>query len=131
MSRPGHEHLGVALMMVLDGASLTIDALAAVAKGREEVALAPAARDRIAAAREVVEEALRLNVSVYGLTTALAERKTVALGAANSPTSPPAGRSLRQTLSHLSMRSGRAGSPGRPARLTGHVSIRKTGVQEG
>ena len=69
-------------MVVLDGASLTIDALAAVAEGREEVALAPAARDRMAAAREVVEEALRLNVSVYGLTTALAERKSVALDAA-------------------------------------------------
>ena len=69
-------------MLVLDGASLTIDALAAVAEGREEVALAPAARDRMAAAREVVEEALRLNVSVYGLTTALAERKSVALDAA-------------------------------------------------
>ena len=69
-------------MVVLDGASLTIDALAAVAEGREQVALAPAARDRMAAAREVVEEALRLNVSVYGLTTALAERKSVALDAA-------------------------------------------------
>ena len=74
--------LGVVLMVVLDGASLTIDALAAVAEGREEVALAPAARDRMAAAREVVEEALRLNVSVYGLTTALAERKSVVLDAA-------------------------------------------------
>ena len=74
--------LGVVLMVVLDGASLTIDALAAVAEGREEVVLAPAARDPMAAAREVVEEALRLNVSVYGLTTALAERKSVGLDAA-------------------------------------------------
>jgi len=46
-------------MVVLDGASLTIDSLSAVAEGRDEVALAPAARDRMAAAREVVEEALR------------------------------------------------------------------------
>ena len=66
-------------MVVLDGASLTIDSLAAVAEGREEVSLAPGARDRMAAARGVVEEAQRLNVPVYGLTTALAERKTVAL----------------------------------------------------
>ena len=36
----------------------------------------------MAAAREVVEEALRLNVPVYGLTTALAERKSVQLDAA-------------------------------------------------
>ncbi len=69
-------------MAVLDGASLTIDSLAAVAEGRDEVVLAPAARDRMAAAREVVEEALRSGVVVYGLTTALAERKTVVLDAA-------------------------------------------------
>jgi histidine ammonia-lyase len=69
-------------MAVLDGASLTIESLAAVAEGRDEVALAPAARDRMAAAREVVEEALRLDVTVYGLTTALAERKSVVLDAA-------------------------------------------------
>lgn len=69
-------------MVLLDGTSLTIDSLAAVAEGADEVALAPAARDRMAAAREVVEEALRLNLPVYGLTTAVAERKSVALDAA-------------------------------------------------
>jgi histidine ammonia-lyase len=69
-------------MVVLDGASLTIDSLAAVAEGRDEVALAPAARDRMAATREVVEEALRSGAIVYGLTTALAERKSVTLDAA-------------------------------------------------
>jgi len=69
-------------MLVLDGASLTIDSLAAVAEGRDEVVLAPAARDRMAAAREVVEEALGSEAAVYGLTTALAERKSVVLDAA-------------------------------------------------
>jgi histidine ammonia-lyase len=69
-------------MVVLDGASLTIDSVAAVAEGRDEVALAPAARDRMAAAREVVGEALRSGAAVYGLTTAVAERKNVALDAA-------------------------------------------------
>ena len=68
-------------MVVLDGASLKIDSLAAVAEGSDEVALAPAARDRMAAAREVVEEALRSGAVVYGLTTALAERKSVMLDA--------------------------------------------------
>ena len=68
-------------MVVLDGASLTIDSLAAVAEGRDEVVLAPAARDRMAAAREVVEEALLSGALVYGLTTALAERKSVVLDA--------------------------------------------------
>ena len=69
-------------MVVLDGASLTIDSLAAVAERRDEVVLAPLARDRMAAAREVVEEALRADAPVYGLTTALAERKSVVLDAA-------------------------------------------------
>ena len=68
-------------MVVLDGESLTVDSLAAVAAGRDEVALAPAARDRMAAARDVVEEALRSGAMVYGLTTALAERKSVVLDA--------------------------------------------------
>jgi histidine ammonia-lyase len=69
-------------MVVLDGASLTIDSLAAVAEGGDQVALAPAARDRMAAARGVVEEALQSGAIVYGLTTALAERKSVVLDAA-------------------------------------------------
>ena len=71
-------------MVVLDGASLTADSLAAVADGRDEAVLAPAARDRMAAAREVVEEALRSGAIVYGLTTALAERKSVVLDAGAS-----------------------------------------------
>src|SRR5262244_4028264 len=79
--RPKHARR-FALMVVLDGASLTIDSLAAVAERREEVVLAPAARDRMAAAREIVEEALRGEVTVYGLTTAVAERKNVVLDAA-------------------------------------------------
>ena len=71
-------------MVVLDGASLTIDSLAAVAEGRDEVVLAPAARDRMTAAREIVDEALRSEAAVYGLTTALAERKSVVLDAGAS-----------------------------------------------
>jgi histidine ammonia-lyase len=74
--------MGVALMVVLDGASLTVDSVAAVAEGRDEVALHPAARDRMAVAREIVDEALRSGTAVYGLTTAVAERKSVALDAA-------------------------------------------------
>jgi len=69
-------------MVVLDGVSQTIDSLAAVAEGQEQVVLAPVGRDRLAAAREVVEEALRAEVTVYGLTTAVTERKNVLLDAA-------------------------------------------------
>lgn len=68
-------------MVALDGASLTIDSLVAVADKGEGVMLAPAARDRMAAAREIVQEALRSEADVYGLTTALAERKSVRLDA--------------------------------------------------
>jgi histidine ammonia-lyase len=71
-------------MVVLDGTSLTIDSVAAVAEGRAQVALATAARDRMAAAREVVREALRSGAAVYGLTTAVAERKSVVLDATAS-----------------------------------------------
>src|SRR6201982_1507743 len=71
-------------MVVLDGESLTIDSLAAVAEGRDEVVLAPAARNRMTAAREIVDEALRSEAAVYGLTTALAERKSVVLDAGTS-----------------------------------------------
>jgi hypothetical protein len=38
-------------MVVLDGVSLTIESLAAVAEGRDNAILAPAARDRMAEAR--------------------------------------------------------------------------------
>ena len=69
-------------MVVLDGASLTIESLAAVAEGRDKAVLAPAARDRMAEARKVVEEAMRSEAAVYGLTTAVAERKSVTLDAA-------------------------------------------------
>jgi histidine ammonia-lyase len=69
-------------MVVLDGASLTTEALADVAEGRDKAILAPAARDRMAQARNVVEEALRSEAAVYGLTTALAERKSVTVDAA-------------------------------------------------
>src|SRR5260370_41990696 len=69
-------------MVVLDGASLTIESLAAVAEGRDTAVLAAAARDRMAEARKVVEEALRSEAPVYGLTTAVAERKRVTLDAA-------------------------------------------------
>jgi histidine ammonia-lyase len=71
-------------MAVLDGMSLTIDAVAAVADGQDQVVLALAARDRMAASREVVEEALRLDLPVYGLTTAVAERRIVRLDAAQA-----------------------------------------------
>src|SRR5205823_12541959 len=93
-------------MVVLDGASLTIESLAAIAEGGDKAILAPAARDRMAEARKVVEEAMRSEAAVYGLTTAVAERKRVTLDAAGR-------RGFSQTLirNHLLAQ----GTPAPPA----------------
>src|SRR5256885_13512181 len=70
-ARPG----GAALMVVLDGASLTIDSLAAVAERRGEGVLAPLARGRVAGAPQGGRGGPRAGGPVYGLTAALAGRK--------------------------------------------------------
>ncbi|MCU1492575.1 MAG: hypothetical protein JWO62_339 [Acidimicrobiaceae bacterium] len=71
------------MTVVLDGASLTIEDLAALARGSEVAAIAPSARDRMDRARAVVEEVLERDESVYGLTTGVGERKSVRLGEAH------------------------------------------------
>lgn len=63
------------MAVVLDGGSLTLEDLRAVAQGGVRVELAPEARARMQRARSVVEEALARDEPVYGLTTGLAERK--------------------------------------------------------
>ncbi len=55
--------------LVLDGLSLDLPALEAIAAGHARVALAPAAREVVAAAREVVDRAVRENRVVYGVNT--------------------------------------------------------------
>ncbi|HTW10130.1 MAG TPA: aromatic amino acid ammonia-lyase, partial [Acidimicrobiales bacterium] len=67
--------------VVLDGSSLTIDSVVAVATGARTVALAAEARARMAKARAVVEASLSRAEPVYGLTTGLAERKRSVLAA--------------------------------------------------
>lgn len=71
-------------MPVLDGSSLDLETLAAVADGGAEVRIAPAALEAMAAARRVAEEALGAGVEVYGLTTGVAERKLASLDAASA-----------------------------------------------
>jgi histidine ammonia-lyase len=63
-------------MIALDGASLTLDDLVAIADGGVEVALADAAAARVDAARGVVERMAAGDAAVYGINTgfgALAE----------------------------------------------------------
>jgi histidine ammonia-lyase len=54
---------------VLDGGSLTIEQVVKVARNGTQVALAPTARERVAASRAIVEGLLRERKTVYGVTT--------------------------------------------------------------
>ena len=56
-------------MIILDGSSLTIDQLIAIADRREAVALANSARDRVHASRAVVDERARGVEPAYGINT--------------------------------------------------------------
>jgi histidine ammonia-lyase len=56
-------------MVLLDGASLTIEQLLTIADERESVALAPAARERVRASREVVDRRARGDEPAYGINT--------------------------------------------------------------
>lgn len=60
----------------LTGESLTAADLAAIARQGRQVALAPAARERLAAGREVVEAAIEQDLPVYGLTRGLGPQVT-------------------------------------------------------
>src|SRR4051794_39019985 len=56
-------------MIVLDGESLTIDRLLAIADGGEPIALSEAARRRVQASRDVVERQARSDQPAYGINT--------------------------------------------------------------
>jgi histidine ammonia-lyase len=56
-------------MIELDGTSLTLDRLVAIAHDDEEVGLSDAARQRVRAAREVVDEFARRDEPTYGINT--------------------------------------------------------------
>jgi len=57
--------------VTLAGRGVTIADVVAVARGRASVMLAPASRERIAAARAAVERAASSDVAIYGVNTAL------------------------------------------------------------
>ena len=56
-------------MIVLDGSSLTIEQLVAIADHGEQVALSAAARDRVRASRAVVDARARGDEPAYGINT--------------------------------------------------------------
>src|SRR6476659_7026653 len=56
-------------MIVLDGSSLTLEQLVAIADHGEQVALSAAARERVGAARAVVDRRARGDEPAYGINT--------------------------------------------------------------
>lgn len=61
------------MTIVLDGSSLTIEKLVAVARHGEEVGLAPAALERIKVCRAMLEEKLAAKEIMYGTNTGIGE----------------------------------------------------------
>ncbi|MEX0601742.1 MAG: aromatic amino acid lyase, partial [Bacteroidota bacterium] len=61
----------------LDGNSLTLDRLVEAARGPVRVSLTPAARRRVAVARNLVEEWVRSDETVYGVTTGFGEFSSI------------------------------------------------------
>mgnify|MGYP000123685206 CR=1 FL=1 len=70
------------MTIALDGSSLTIGDVFAVAVERERVELSPAARARMGRTRAVVEQAAASNEVVYGVTTGFGKLADIAIDAA-------------------------------------------------
>ena len=67
--------------VVLDGRSLTIEGVVAVAREAADVALAPEAVERMQETRALVERVLERGDAVYGMTTGVGARKKVPVSA--------------------------------------------------
>jgi histidine ammonia-lyase len=67
------------MAIVLDGASLTIDALVRIARHREPVQLAPAALERIIICRAMLEKKISNHEIMYGINTGIGEFSEIVL----------------------------------------------------
>jgi histidine ammonia-lyase len=67
-------------VLQLNGQPLTLEQINQVASGSAEVALAPAARPRIAAAQAVVERIVASNETAYGINTGFGKMSDVRIG---------------------------------------------------
>ncbi len=67
------------MAIVLNGKSLTIEKLVAVARGSEPVELAPESLDKIKACRAVIEEKIKAHEIMYGINTGIGEFSEVVL----------------------------------------------------
>ena len=63
--------------LILDGNSLTVEDVHRCSLAPSSLSFAPAARRRIEASRRVVEEWIRLNETIYGVTTGVGEFSNV------------------------------------------------------
>jgi histidine ammonia-lyase len=73
---------GVSDPLVLTGFDLTAEAVREVARGGRRVELAPEAVERMAEGPKIVQEAVRAQAEVYGLTTGVGAHKHVSMSAA-------------------------------------------------
>ncbi|MBA4379708.1 MAG: phenylalanine ammonia-lyase [Anaerolinea sp.] len=67
------------MTIILDGSSLTIEKLVAIARHGEKVELAPAALERIQACRAMLEEKIKAREIMYGVNTGIGEFSEVVL----------------------------------------------------
>ena len=65
--------------VVIDGNALTLEQVAAVARERASVTIAPAARQRARAAREVVDRLVESRAVAYGVTTGFGKLSEIAI----------------------------------------------------
>ena len=72
-------------MIALDGRSLTPAEVVAIARGRAEARIAPAARERNAAAERLVRELLERGELLYGVTTGVGLAALVAVSRLEDP----------------------------------------------
>src|ERR1051326_7108553 len=61
------------MSIVLDGSSLTVEKLVAIARNGEKVELAPAALERIKTCRSMIEEKIAAKEIMYGINTGIGE----------------------------------------------------------
>ena len=67
--RDGRSEMNSSPPLLLSGLNLSLEEVRSVACGGRRVALAPAARERVVASRQVIQDILRKQVPIYGVNT--------------------------------------------------------------
>lgn len=109
-------------MIELSGAALSLEEFAAVAAGGEHVVLTGAARERVAAARAVIERSVASGEAVYGVNTGFGNLANVRIADADLET-----LQLRLVLSHAAG----VGEPLPDAAVRGMLLLRANTLAKG